>query len=102
MLQSSSQGNFIDLVGAYRSLKLAMSKNVKGLGDAKEQVNNKNFLKPTIASMQTNKPNGPYQNYVLPQVAEKMPSILSGLPHPQRVGTAPTTQNRADFKSQMG
>ena len=40
----------LDIVTAYKSLKLAMSKNLKGLGEGREQCQGKGYLKPTMAS----------------------------------------------------
>ena len=40
----------VDLVTAYKSLKLAMSKNLKGLAGGREMVTGKGYLKPTMAS----------------------------------------------------
>jgi len=40
----------VDIITAYKSLKLAMSKTVKGLGDVKEQLSSKGYLKSTMAS----------------------------------------------------
>ena len=42
----------IDIVTAYKSLKLAMNKNVRGLEKGREHINGKGYLKPTIASRQ--------------------------------------------------
>jgi len=42
----------VDIVTAYKSLKMAMSKTVKGLGDMKDQINSKGYLKSTMASRQ--------------------------------------------------
>lgn len=43
-------GEPLDIVTAYKSLKLAMSKNLKGLGEGREQCQGKGYLKPTMAS----------------------------------------------------
>jgi hypothetical protein len=40
----------MDIVSAYKSLKLVMTKNIKGLNTADDININKNYLKPTIAS----------------------------------------------------
>lgn len=43
----------VDIVTAYKSLKLAMNKNIKGLAtEANDNINMKNYLKPTLASRQ--------------------------------------------------
>jgi hypothetical protein len=39
----------IDIVSAYKSLKLVMTKNVKGMSDGREHINGKNYLKPTAS-----------------------------------------------------
>ena len=43
------QAEVVDIVTAYKSLKLAMNKNMKGLGEV-PQNNNKGYLKPTMTS----------------------------------------------------
>jgi hypothetical protein len=48
--------NVIDIIAAYKSLKLAMTKNSKGLNVGREECNGKNYLKPTVASRGTNRP----------------------------------------------
>ena len=45
-----SSADVIDIVSAYKSLKLIMTKNIKGMSDGREFVIGKNYLKPTIAS----------------------------------------------------
>lgn len=40
----------VDIVTAYKSLKLAMSKNLKGVAGGREMVTGKGYLKPTMAS----------------------------------------------------
>ena len=47
-----STSDVIDIVSAYKSLKLVMTKNVKGMVEGREHINGKNYLKPTIASRQ--------------------------------------------------
>jgi hypothetical protein len=42
----------LDIVTAYKSLKLAMNKNMKGLEKGREVCAGKGYLKPTIASRQ--------------------------------------------------
>ena len=42
----------LDIVTAYKSLKLAMNKNIKGLDKGREQCQGKGYLKPTINSRQ--------------------------------------------------
>jgi hypothetical protein len=42
----------VDIITAYKSLKLAMSKNVKGLGDPNAAQAAKGYLKPTLSSKQ--------------------------------------------------
>lgn len=44
------EGEIVDIVTAYKSLKLVMSKNVKGVAEGREQVTGKGYLKPTMAS----------------------------------------------------
>jgi hypothetical protein len=44
------EGEVVDIVTAYKSLKLVMSKNVKGVAEGREQVTGKGYLKPTMAS----------------------------------------------------
>ena len=47
-----SSDNVIDIISAYKSLKLAMTKNSKGLNVGREECSGKNYLKPTVASRQ--------------------------------------------------
>ena len=42
----------MDIVSAYKSLKLAMNKNLKGLDSGKEHTQGKGYLKPTVNSRQ--------------------------------------------------
>jgi hypothetical protein len=42
----------LDIVTAYKSLKLAMNKNIKGIEKGREVCAGKGYLKPTIASRQ--------------------------------------------------
>ena len=44
--------DLLDIVTAYKSLKLAMNKNLKGLEKGREFCQGKNYLKPTINSNQ--------------------------------------------------
>ena len=59
----SNGDNIIDIITAYKSLKLAMSKNSKGLNVGREECQGKNYLKPTVASRHANRqkriPGGP-------------------------------------------
>ena len=48
--QSNNAVDMIDIVTAYKSLKLAMNKNMRGLEKGREHCNGKGYLKPTIAS----------------------------------------------------
>lgn len=49
----------VDIVTAYKSLKLVMTKNVKGLAEGREQCTGKGYLKPTMASRQHARGNRP-------------------------------------------
>ena len=40
----------VDIVTAYKSLKLAMSKNLRGVAGGREMVTGKGYLKSTMAS----------------------------------------------------
>jgi hypothetical protein len=42
----------VDIVTAYKSLKLVMTKNIKGLAEGREQCTGKGYLKQTMASRQ--------------------------------------------------
>lgn len=42
----------VDIVTAYKSLKLAMSKNLRGVAGGREMVTGKGYLKSTMASKQ--------------------------------------------------
>ena len=44
------EGEVVDIVTAYKSLKLVMSKNIKGVAEGREQVTGKGYLKQTMAS----------------------------------------------------
>ena len=48
----NTDDNAIDIISAYKSLKLAMTKNTKGLNIGREVCSGKNYLKPTVASRQ--------------------------------------------------
>lgn len=48
--EMSTSSEALDIVTAYKSLKLAMSKNLKGLAGGREACNGKGYLKPTMAS----------------------------------------------------
>lgn len=50
--ETSTDQDNLDIVTAYKSLKLAMSKNLKGLAEGREQCSGKGYLKPTMASRQ--------------------------------------------------
>lgn len=45
-------GDAIDIVTAYRQLKLDMQKNIKGLNQGRELINGKGYLKQTMSSAQ--------------------------------------------------
>ena len=47
----------LDIVAAYKSLKLAMNKNLKGLETGREHCQGKGYLKPTINSRQIQRMN---------------------------------------------
>lgn len=47
----------LDIVSAYKSLKLAMNKNMKGLNRGRDHVTGKGYLRPTIISKQTERIN---------------------------------------------
>ncbi len=47
----------LDIVTAYKSLKLAMNKNLKGLEQGREHCQGKGYLKPTINSRQVQRIN---------------------------------------------
>ena len=47
----------LDIVSAYKSLKLAMNKNMKGLTRGRDHVTGKGYLRPTIISKQTERIN---------------------------------------------
>jgi hypothetical protein len=47
--EESVQAEVVDIVTAYKSLKLAMNKNMKGLGEVVQNAN-KGYLKPTMTS----------------------------------------------------
>lgn len=51
----STTSEALDIVTAYKSLKLAMSKNSKGLSGGRENCNGKGYLKPTMASRQAHR-----------------------------------------------
>jgi len=46
------QSELLDIVTAYKSLKLQMNKNFKGLDKGREHCQGKGYLKPTIVSRQ--------------------------------------------------
>lgn len=48
--EDSIQAEVVDIVTAYKSLKLAMNKNMKGLGEAVQINQNAGYLKPTMTS----------------------------------------------------
>lgn len=50
--EDSVQTEVVDIVTAYKSLKLAMNKNMKGLGEAVQVNQNAGYLKPTMTSRQ--------------------------------------------------
>lgn len=79
----------VDIVTAYKSLKLVMTKNVKGLAEGREQCTGKGYLKPTMASRQQSRghrppPLGAGTAGNLPPASESM------LPLINRGHTAPT------------
>lgn len=79
-----SSDNVIDIITAYKSLKLAMTKNTKGLNVGREECSGKNYLKPTVASRQANRVKPMHGATGLP------PLSADGLNNNRRGQTAPT------------
>lgn len=84
----------VDIVTAYKSLKLVMSKNTKGLAEGREQCTGKNYLKPTMASRQQSR------GFRVPPVggsgigtANAAPQAMLPMIDRGRMGTAPTQMN---------
>lgn len=44
------EGEVVDIVTAYKSLKLVINKNIKGVAEGREQCTGKGYLKATMAS----------------------------------------------------
>lgn len=79
----------VDIVTAYKSLKLVMTKNVKGLAEGREQCTGKGYLKPTMASrQQTRGHRPPLIGGGAPQAMPPGPDAM--LPLINRGHTAPT------------
>ena len=86
-------GDAIDIVTAYRQLKLDMQKNIKGLNGGREVINGKGYLKPTMSSAQQkfrDKPSIPY-NLRMGLSDNALPQI--------RGHTAPTGVGRNNYKN---
>ena len=104
---TNSNGNFhqlphsqevLDIVTAYKSLKLAMNKNLKGIEKGREVCAGKGYLKPTIASRQAKRMTLGYTpltlstQYVPDEASATLPAI--------RGSTAPAGAKRKPITAQ--
>lgn len=55
MADNSTFGDVLDIVQAYKSLKIAMVKNMRGLEKGREHIYGKGYLQPTIATRQAHR-----------------------------------------------
>ena len=77
----------LDIVTAYKSLKLSMSKNTKGINKGREICVGKGYLKPTVASRQAKRVTLGYAPLTLSTLNQ--PDNLTQLPNITRGSTAP-------------